>query len=126
MEAATAERTSLVPRTAASIRLSPSSRQRKIDSSTTIELSTNIPTPKANPPSDIILTLTWKMCIGAKVEMMDMGMAAPTIMVDTTLRRKKKRTNIASIPPKIAVLRTSAIDFLINVDWSERMSASIP
>ena len=116
VEAATAERTSFVPLTAASRMLSPSSRQRKIDSSTTMELSTSIPTPRASPPSDMMLRETWNRCIGAKVAMMEIGMEIPTMAVETVFLRKKKRTIIARIPPKMAVFLTSSIDFLMKTD----------
>ena len=55
VEATTAPRTSEVPRTAAAWISSPSSRQRKIDSSTTIDESTSMPMPSASPPSDMML-----------------------------------------------------------------------
>ena len=49
VDAVTALATSLVPRSAASRMLSPSSRHLKMLSSTTIELSTSIPTPTTSP-----------------------------------------------------------------------------
>ena len=74
VEATTALPTSPVPRTVAAIKSSPSSRQRKMLSNTTIELSTNMPTPSANPPNDMMLSDTPRRFRGAKVTKMEIGM----------------------------------------------------
>ena len=81
VEASTAPPTSPVPRIAASIRPSPSSLHRNMLSNTTIELSTNIPMPRARPPRDMILSDTPKIFIGAKVATMEIGIARPTMAV---------------------------------------------
>ena len=116
VEANTAVPTSLVPRMVAWTRSSPSSRQRKMLSSTTIELSTSIPIPRANPPSDMILSDTSNMYIGAKVAMIDTGIVRPTIRVWTTLRKNTKSTSTAIVPPMSALIWTSVIEFSIKPD----------
>ena len=126
VEANTAVPTSRVPRMVAWIRSSPSSRQRKMLSSTTIELSTSIPTPRASPPSDMILSDTSNMYIGAKVAMIDTGIVRPTISVWTTLRKNTKSTSTAIVPPMIALIWTSLIEFLIKPDWSDNSSSLAP
>ena len=89
VEAPTAMPTSCVPRTTAVRRSSPSSRQRKMLSSTTMPLSTNMPTPRASPPSEMMLSETPAMYMGAKVAMIESGMERPMMTVWTTLRRKR-------------------------------------
>ena len=88
VDAKTAPPTSPVPRTVAVTRSSPSSRHRKMLSSTTIELSTNIPIPSARPPRDMIFNETPNMFIGAKVATIEIGMARPTMRVLSGFRRK--------------------------------------
>ena len=68
-----------VPRTAAAATSSPSSRQRKIDSSTTIEESTSMPMPRASPPSDMMFSVTPSRCSGAKVISSEIGMLTAMI-----------------------------------------------
>ncbi len=116
VEAITAPPTSPVPRTTASTRESPSSRQRKIDSRTTIELSTSIPIPSAKPPRDMMLSETPNNIIGAKVATTDTGIVRPIRIVDFRLLRNKKRMIMARIPPTTALLRTSSIESRMNTD----------
>ena len=81
VEATTAPPTSETPLIVDLTKSSPSSRQRKMLSSTTMELSTSIPTPRANPPRDMILRDTPDNCMGAKVAKMDTGIVIPMIAV---------------------------------------------
>ena len=92
--------TSPVPRTAASSGASPSSvRRRKTFSSTTTELSTIIPTPRASPPSVIRLRVSPCWYISAKVATTETGMAAVITRVLRRLRRKSSSTSAAKAPP---------------------------
>ena len=99
VEAKTAPPTSPTPRMVASIRLSPSSRQRAILSRTTIELSTSIPIPRARPPKDMMLRETSNIFMGANVVIIEMGMEIPMMIVAVRLRRKRNKTRTAKIPP---------------------------
>ena len=126
VDATTAEPTSAVPRTVARIRSSPSSRQRWIDSRTTIELSTNIPIPRASPPSDMMLSETPARFSGAKVISTEIGIATATISVVLKLRRKRKRTITASRPPESAVCRTSSMLDSMKRERSEMSRRSAP
>ena len=89
VEATTAPRTSSVPRMAAATRPSPSSRQRKIDSRTTIEESTSMPMPSARPPSDMTLSEMPSMLRGAKVMNREAGIDTATMAVERKLRRNR-------------------------------------
>ncbi len=118
VEATTALDTSRVPRSAASLIPSPSTRQRKMLSSTTMELSTSMPMPRASPPSDMMLSVMPPMNIGTKVATTEIGMATPMISVVRSSWRKRNSTINASRPPVIAVDCTSRIEALMNRDWS--------
>ena len=116
VDAMTAGPTSLVPRMTDVRKSSPSSRQRKILSVTTIALSTNIPIPSASPPSDMMFRETLNSFMAPKVAIMEMGIASPTIKVLRKLFRKRNRTITASNPPCRAVFFTSSMEFLMNTD----------
>jgi hypothetical protein len=73
VEAVMAAATSPVPRMVAVRKSSPFVRRRAIDSRTTIELSSNIPTPSASPPSDMMFIDTSPRNIGANVTTTDTG-----------------------------------------------------
>ena len=113
VEAAMAELTSLVPLDEASTASLLSLWWREIFSNTTIALSTNIPTPKASPPSDMILRVNRPRYIIRKVAKIAIGMAMLMMSVRRMLARKKNTTNIAKIPPPIAILPTLPMDALM-------------
>ena len=71
-------------------------------SKTTIELSTNIPTPRASPPNEMILIVKPPKYINKKVVTMEIGIANPIMMVLLKFLKKRNKTKIASKPPKIA------------------------
>ena len=118
VEATTALPTSLTPRIAACCGSSPSSRQRVIDSSTTIALSTNMPIPRASPPSDMMLRDTPALYMAPKVAIIEIGTAMPMTNVVAKRRRNKKHTKIEKIPPNIAADFTSVIADSMKTDWS--------
>ena len=105
----TAAPTSLVPRMAAARRSSPSSRQREIDSRTTIEQSTSMPMPSARPPSDMMFRETPERWSGAKQRSSAIGMLTATIAVARNSRRKTSRTRTARRPPRMQLSRSSAM-----------------
>ncbi len=74
-------------------------RCRKIFSITTIALSTNMPTPKARPPKDIILRLILPKYIRQKVAIIEMGIDTMITAEERSSRRKNSRTKKASMPP---------------------------
>ena len=126
VDAKTAVPTSLTPLTADSVRPSPSSLQRNMLSSTTMELSTSIPTPRASPPNDIMLSETLNICIGAKVATIDSGIATAMIRVEDILRKNTNKTTIARNAPNIAVFITSSIALFMKIDWSLRVLIFTP
>ena len=73
VEAKTAPPTSETPRMVAALRSSPSSWQRKMLSSTTIELSTSMPIPSASPPREMMLSETSLKYMGANVATTETG-----------------------------------------------------
>ena len=89
VEAITAVPTSVAPARAASISPMPWWRLRWIASSTTIELSTSMPTPSERPPSDMMLSETPELYIRKKVATTETGIEMPMIDVVFTLRRKR-------------------------------------
>jgi len=95
-----ADPTSRAPSTAASSGASPFSlRRRKIFSSTTMELSTIMPTPRASPPRVIRLSVNPPKKINAKVATIEIGIDREITSVLRMLRRKNSKTTIASPPP---------------------------
>ena len=75
VEAVIAMPTSFEPTTAASINGAPSSLCRKMFSSTTMPLSTNMPTPNARPPKLTVFNVKPLKYISANVEMTEIGIA---------------------------------------------------
>ena len=114
VDAVMAVATSPLPSTAARFGSRPSSRWRKMFSSTTIELSTNMPTPSASPPKLTVLSVKPLKYISAKVAMTEIGIATPMISVEVRLRRKNSSTNTASTAPASAALSTLRIDARMN------------
>jgi hypothetical protein len=92
-----AEATSSVPSTAP-LTASPwrlPSRSRWMFSSTTIELSTSMPTPRARPPSDTRFSVKPPKYTSMKVATMEIGMAAAMTTVLRMLRRNTSSTRTA-------------------------------
>jgi hypothetical protein len=116
--AKTAPATSDVPFCADSRILSPCSFLRTMFSSTTIELSTSIPTASAMPPSDMMFNDTLLIYISRNVPITETGIAMPVIVVARESLRKPYSTMIAIMPPRIAAFLTSSTDDEMNFDWS--------
>ncbi len=104
--AMTAAVTSPAPSTAASAAGRPSCRRRKLFSSTTMELSTIMPTPMARPPRLMMFRVKPLAYISTKVAMMEKGMEMEMIRVLGTLRRKNSSTPIAISAPYSAEVPT--------------------
>ena len=68
-------------------------------SSTTMALSTSMPTPRASPPSVIMFSVKPPKYISAKVAMIEIGMAVAMMAVLRRLRRKNSSTSMANTPP---------------------------
>jgi hypothetical protein len=126
VEAVTAPPTSRAPRTAARVGESPSSRQRKTDSMTTMPLSTSMPIPSASPPSDIRLSDTPKRWSGAKVATTQSGIETQTTRVWARSRRKSQSTSAAKRPPQAAAPTTSRMLSRMKPAWSPTTSRPIP
>ena len=77
-------------------RLLPSALWVKMFSSTTMELSTIMPTPMAMPPRLIMLSVMSSICMSKKTEMMHTGMETAMTRVAPPSRRKKSSTMAAS------------------------------
>ena len=93
-------------------------------SRTTIALSTNMPTPKANPPNETVFNVKPLKYISAKVEITEIGIAAPMIIVLEKLRRKNNKTTTASRAPTPAAVLTLLIAELIKSAVSIVLSIS--
>ena len=104
--AVTAPVTSLAPRAAACARELPRRRCRSMASSTTIELSTSMPTPRARPPRDMMLKETPASARGRKDAMTEVGIETAMITVAPRSRRKKYSTSTARMPPRSAAEST--------------------
>ena len=116
VEAVIAPATSPTPRMAACTWLSPSSRQREMDSKTTMALSTNMPTPRAKPPRDMMFKDTSIRNMGAKVVATEIGIARAITRVGTTRRKKTQMTSTLKRAPSRAESRTSCTAAAMNVD----------
>jgi len=88
VDAVTAPATSDVPSKADLYSPTPLSLYRWIDSSTTMELSTSIPIPKAKPPREMMFREIFEEYIRKNVMTTEMGMAAPMIRVLRKFFRK--------------------------------------
>ncbi len=116
--ATTADATSEVPFLAASTIPSPCSRFRTMFSSTTMELSTSMPTARAMPPSDMMFSDTSLVYINRNVPMTEIGIAMLTIVVDRASRRKPYNTMMAKMPPMNAAFLTLSTAEEMKRDWS--------
>ena len=99
VDAVMAVETSRLPTVAASRLLLPSSRWRYTFSSTTIALSTSMPTPSAKPPNEIVFSVNPLKNISANVEITEIGIAIAMISVLEKLRKKNSSTSTASTAP---------------------------
>ena len=126
VEATTGPATSPAPAIAASRAASPPARRRWMDSRTTMESSSSIPTPRASPPSDMMLSESPICCITKKVATTDTGIAIATTAVARRSRRNRAITRMASSPPSQAFRVTSEIAPSMNCDWSNRTASAIP
>ena len=79
-------------------------------------LSTNMPTPRARPPREMMLSETSLINIGAKVATMEMGIQTPMMSVWARLRRKTNRTTMAMRAPKMALFLTSSMELRMKMD----------
>ena len=118
VEAVTAVATSAVPSRAASMVDSPASLRRAMASRMTTELSINMPTESAMPPSDITFSVRSKAYIITKMPTTVTGITMPVTIVAHASRRKKYSTRIESRPPRIAASFTSLTALAMNLDWS--------
>jgi hypothetical protein len=87
-------------------------------SSTTIELSTSMPTASAMPPSDMMFNETPFVYISRNVPITETGIAIPTMVVARASRRNPNSTMIAMMPPRNAAFLTSSTADAMNRDWS--------
>ena len=91
-------------------------------SSTTIPLSTNIPTPSARPPKETVLSVKPLKYISANVEITEIGMAKPMMNMPEKLRRKKSRTKTAKPAPMRAASLTLLIEARMKFAESQVLS----
>ena len=97
-----------VPLAAASSGESPAPRRRYMDSTTTMALSTSMPTPSASPPRVTTLRLWSAKFMPNNVAKTETGTAAATIMVAPGERRNSASTKTASrMPAAAAIFRSS-------------------
>ena len=113
VEAITAPTTSWVPSTAAWYLLLPMLRWRKIFSSTTVELSTTIPTDSANAANVTMFSVCPPKYSITKVDISESGMATPMIMVLRKFPRKIKITSMEITTAKNKLLSTFSTDLII-------------
>ena len=98
--------TCFAPSTAAFLAGTPRLRMRYIFSITTMELSTSIPTPRASPEREIILSVTPEKYMSTRAATTLMGMEQAMTKVGLISRRNKNSTRIARIPPYSIFCRT--------------------
>ena len=113
VDARTAPQTSLAPSYAAVYEFLPIFRWRSIFSRTTMELSTSMPTAKEIPARLTTLMFRPRIQRKIKVPMAEIGMATAVATVDLILRKKSRRTAIASKPPIITFCFTRSIAVVI-------------
>ncbi len=116
VEAVIARETSAVPSMAAVRGESPSSCLRKMFSNTTMELSTTIPTPRANPPRVSRFTVSLKAYIMTNANMIESGIETATKSVLPKWRKNRKRTATASSAPMPAFSARLVMEFVMNTD----------
>jgi len=99
VDARIATQTSFAPQYDAALMLSPSARRRYVFSSTTMALSTTMPTAKASPASETTLSVRPKATITRNVPITEIGMASEMMPVAIHERRKMSSARAASRPP---------------------------
>ena len=110
-----------IPFLAASIRVIPSSSiKRYTFSTTTIPLSTSIPSPIINPNNTIVFKVYPKAPNIIKDMNMDIGMAKPTKMAFLN-PKKNINTMTTKITPKIILFTKSSTWPMVFGDWSLAM-----
>ncbi len=124
VEAVTAVVTSPAPRIAASRGAMPESCFLKITSRTTMELSTNIPTPRVRPARDMMFMSIRAKSIREKVAITDTGMAREMMRMERKFLRNSTRTRTARRPPCHAASVSPERDSRMDTDWSVRMTIS--
>ena len=97
-----------VPLAAASRGESPTPSRRYIDSTTTMALSTSMPTPSARPPRVTTFRLWSAKFMPNSVAKTETGTAAATITVAPAERRKTASTRMASMMPAAAAICRSS------------------
>ena len=113
VEAIKAPHTCVAPFNAAFSGCSPFSRKRTIFSKTTMAASSTIPTAKAKPAIEIILSVLPVINITIKVITNEIGIANATINVALNLRKNHQSTIMASAMPINKLLRTKSIERLM-------------
>ncbi len=127
VEATTAIATVPAPRAAAVFKSSGCScRLRQIDSNTTIESSTIMPTPIAKPPSDMRFNDNPRRYMMMNVASTLTGIDSEMIAVERRSRRKPKITRIDRMLPMSAASTTSLIARSMNSDWSATVTIVMP
>ena len=89
------------------------SRARKQLSSTTMELSTIIPTPRTRPLMVITFKENPKRVMRIRVIRMEVGMELPTIREALKSPKNRNRTTIDKTIPRISVCPTDQMDSTI-------------
>src|SRR3569623_922031 len=118
----TVKLTSLEPRRAAVMRLSPFSRCRVTFSSTTMELSTTKPVETISAISEKLSRLKPKRYITPKVPSSDRGTQTLGTRVALKFRRNRKTTTITRMVERIKVISTSCTELRMEVVVSDRTS----
>ena len=109
VDASSAPQTCPVPSSAASPISLPFSRRRTMFSSTTMAASSTMPVAKASPASEMTLRLLPVTLSSMKVASSEAGIAAATIRVARSLRRKYHSTPTARNTPRNRLLVTRLI-----------------
>ena len=105
VEATMAPATCFVPCTAARGAARPRARRRTTFSSTTMELSTSMPIPRARPERVIMFRLSPVKYISTRAKSTLRGMLIATTSVGFTSRRKSARITTASSAPRDMLCR---------------------
>jgi len=91
---------------------------RKVFSSTTIDASTIMPTPRASPPKVMVFSVNPPKYSRANVPMTEIGIDVQMITVDRTFRRNKKMMATTSTAPMRTASRTAPIACSMNFEVS--------
>ena len=110
--------TSAVASFAASFRSYPCSRKRKMFSTTTIALSTSIPSARMRLKSTTMFIVKPMSCMMLKESSIESGIAMPTNDA-FAMPRKKSRTATTRISPEMMLFSRFDTIFRMSCDWSE-------